>query len=96
MRFARSLVCAATVAGIAAAGAVPTVAADGDYVALGDSYSAGTGAGDYGSSGSCLRSTHAYPELWEKAYPTASFTFAVCAGATTDDVLRTQLGALTA
>jgi len=44
-----------------AAGAATTV----NYVALGDSYSSGLGAGDYiSSSGSCDRSTNAYPALW--------------------------------
>ena len=35
------------------------------YVALGDSYSSGLGAGDnISSSGSCDRSARAYPEQW--------------------------------
>ena len=34
------------------------------YVALGDSYSSGDGAGSYGSSGSCDRSANAYPQQW--------------------------------
>ena len=38
------------------------------YVALGDSYSSGVGAGSYiGSSGPCDRSTNAYPALWDAA-----------------------------
>ena len=65
------------------------------YVALGDSYSSGLGAGDYiSSSGSCDRSTRAYPEQWAGAYTPASFVSAACAGATTADVLSSQVSAL--
>ncbi|CAM5739447.1 hypothetical protein SMICM304S_00663 [Streptomyces microflavus] len=39
-----------------------------DYVALGDSYSSGVGAGSYDSaSGDCKRSTRAFPRLWANA-----------------------------
>ncbi len=63
------------------------------YVALGDSYSAGVGAGGYDlSSGSCERSTKAYPKLWAAAHAPASFAFTACSGATTKDVVRGQLG----
>ncbi|RFU41225.1 lipase [Actinomadura logoneensis] len=66
------------------------------YVALGDSYSAGVGAGSYDSaSGSCSRSTKAYPQLWANANAPASFSFVACSGATTDTVTSGQLGALT-
>lgn len=64
------------------------------YVALGDSYSSGLGAGSYGSSGSCYRSAHAYPQLWANANAPASFAFVACAGATTTDVIGNQLSAL--
>jgi lysophospholipase L1-like esterase len=66
------------------------------YVALGDSYSAGTGAGDYGSSGSCERSADAYPEQWADHHATASFVSVACSGATTSGVLSSQLTALNA
>jgi lysophospholipase L1-like esterase len=67
------------------------------YVALGDSYSSGLGAGSYDpASGSCDRSASAYPALWASAHAPASFTFAACAGATTSTVVSTQLGALNA
>ncbi|RMB86597.1 SGNH/GDSL hydrolase family protein [Streptomyces shenzhenensis] len=70
-------------------------AAAGGYVALGDSYSSGVGAGSYiSSSGSCNRSTNAYPYLWNAAHAPASFAFNACSGATTDDVLANQLGSL--
>jgi lysophospholipase L1-like esterase len=64
------------------------------YVALGDSYSSGMGAG--GTSGSCDRSPNAYPALWAKANSPASFTFAACQGATTSDVISSQLSSLSA
>ncbi|MGP4112652.1 SGNH/GDSL hydrolase family protein [Streptomyces sp. 4N509B] len=75
--------------------ALDSTAAATAYVALGDSYSSGVGAGSYDSgSGDCRRSTVAYPELWADANAPDSFTFAACAGATTEDVLANQLGAL--
>jgi lysophospholipase L1-like esterase len=62
------------------------------YVALGDSYSAGVGAGS--TSGSCDQSPNAFPALWAKANSPASFTFAACSGATTTDVINSQLSSL--
>jgi lysophospholipase L1-like esterase len=65
------------------------------YVALGDSYSSGVGAGDYyASSGSCDRSPHAYPVLWANAHAPASFSFVACSGATTGSVVSSQLSTL--
>jgi lysophospholipase L1-like esterase len=63
------------------------------YVALGDSYSSGVGAGPYDLSG-CLRSQKSYAPLWAAANSVASFRFPACAGAVTDDVLNQQLGSL--
>ncbi|KES03311.1 lipase [Streptomyces toyocaensis] len=75
--------------------AQPASAAGGNYVALGDSYSSGVGAGSYTSeSGSCLRSTKAYPQLWANANAPSSFRFVACSGATTSSVASGQLGAL--
>jgi lysophospholipase L1-like esterase len=75
--------------------AMPAQAASAvHYVALGDSYSSGVGAG--GTSGSCDQSPNAYPALWAKANSPASFTFAACSGATTSDVINSQLSSLTA
>ncbi|MEU1127590.1 SGNH/GDSL hydrolase family protein [Streptomyces sp. NPDC005899] len=66
-----------------------------DYVALGDSYSSGVGAGSYDSaSGDCKRSTRAYPVLWKAAHAPASFAFTACSGARTGDVTAGQLGPL--
>ncbi|MFF3327145.1 SGNH/GDSL hydrolase family protein [Streptomyces sp. NPDC002889] len=67
-----------------------------DYVALGDSYSSGVGAGSYDStSGNCKRSTRAYPRLWANAHSLSSFAFTACSGARTGDVTGSQLGPLT-
>jgi lysophospholipase L1-like esterase len=84
----------ATVAVLAIAS--PAHAAPGDrYVALGDSYASGVGAGSYvGSSGSCDRSTNAYPALWAAAHAPAAFNSVACSGATTTSVRNTQLSAL--
>ena len=66
-----------------------------NYVALGDSYSSGVGAGSYiSSSGSCLRSTNAYSQLWANAHSPASYVSVACSGATTSDVLNGQISAL--
>jgi hypothetical protein len=64
-----------------------------DYVALGDSYSSGTGAPPYQDLG-CLRSSRSFAPLWASTHEVSSFTFAACGGATTSDVLNSQLGAL--
>ncbi|MFJ8309242.1 MULTISPECIES: SGNH/GDSL hydrolase family protein [unclassified Streptomyces] len=81
-----------TGAGVAAAA---TQTAGSHYVALGDSYSSGVGAGSYdSSSGSCKRSTRAYPALWAAANSPASFDFTACSGARTGDVTSSQLDPL--
>ncbi|GAA2348820.1 SGNH/GDSL hydrolase family protein [Streptomyces cuspidosporus] len=80
--------------GAGAAQAAESAAAPA-YVALGDSYSSGVGSGSYDSaSGSCKRSTKAYPRLWANAHAPSSFTFTACSGAKTGDVLNNQLGPL--
>jgi lysophospholipase L1-like esterase len=67
------------------------------YVALGDSYAAGTGAGDAGSAhAGCAHSADAYPVQWARHHATASFTTVACDGATTSGVLDGQLAALSA
>ncbi|GAA1522091.1 SGNH family lipase [Streptomyces albidochromogenes] len=67
-------------------------AAEQRYVALGDSYSSGVGAGSYlADSGSCQRSSKAYPSLWAAANAPASFSFTACSGATTSTVKSSQL-----
>jgi hypothetical protein len=73
------------------------LAAPGGYVALGDSYSSGLGAGSYlSASGDCKRSTKAYPYLWAAAHSPSSFDFTACSGARTGDVLANQLAPLSA
>jgi lysophospholipase L1-like esterase len=65
------------------------------YVALGDSYSAGTGAGPYAPAArTCERSSNAFPQLWASRYHPASFVSVACAGATTATVRTSQLSAL--
>ncbi|MEU7027550.1 SGNH/GDSL hydrolase family protein [Streptomyces sp. NPDC046275] len=84
-------VLALTGAGVAQAAETAAV----DYVALGDSYSSGVGAGSYDSaSGDCKRSTKAYPVLWKNANAPSSFAFTACSGARTGDVTANQLGPL--
>ncbi|MCC3761647.1 SGNH/GDSL hydrolase family protein [Glycomyces sp. TRM65418] len=65
-----------------------------DYVALGDSYTSGSGAGSY-TDYMCQRSRRAHPPLLA-AELGASLTFVACGGATTGDVLEDQVQALDA
>ena len=82
------------VAGILAA-APAQAASSVNYVALGDSYSSGVGAGGYDlASGICSRSPRSYTALWAGSHSVASFKSVACGGATTTDVLNNQLGAL--
>src|SRR5437773_5512474 len=64
------------------------------YVALGDSYSSGTGTRTYYDS-NCLRSVYAYPYLLHNAHPAWTFVQAASAGAKTGDILNTQSASLT-
>lgn len=74
----------------------PSQAAAPSYVALGDSYSSGTGTRSYISDGtSCQRSTKAYPSLIAAARGYA-LNFRACSGAKVPDVTNTQLSAVTA
>lgn len=95
-RVVRTVAVAAALAGAVAVATIPAEAAGVHYVALGDSYSAGTGAGNYGSSGACTRSANAYPQLWANQHAPESFAFPACAWATTKDVLEKQVGTLSA
>lgn len=98
MRGVRGVVCSIIALFGLGVAAVPAgaSAAEVNYVALGDSYSSGAGAGDYGDSGGCKRSANAHPKLWADANEVASFQFAACLGAKTSDVADEQLGALNA
>jgi lysophospholipase L1-like esterase len=103
VRFSRAVSRAAVAASLVSAGLVTAVVASPavgaasavNYVALGDSYSSGLGAGNYiSSSGSCDRSNNAYSVQWASGHSPASFAFVACAGATTADVRSSQLSAL--
>ena len=85
---------AATAAAVAlVASAAPAQAAN-SYVALGDSYSSGTGTRSYIDDGtSCQRSVYAYPSLLASSKG-LTLNFRACSGATVADVTNTQLGAL--
>ena len=74
-----------------AAQAAPAV----NYVALGDSYSSGVGAGSYDAS-TCLRSSRSYAALWAAAHAVTSFGFPACGGAVTADVIDGQVSSLSA
>jgi lysophospholipase L1-like esterase len=74
--------------------ASPAAAADPvEYVALGDSYAAGLGTPQ--AAGWCARSPQAHPQLWAKASG-ADLTSVACSGATTTDVLASQVSTLSA
>ncbi|WP_324289532.1 MULTISPECIES: SGNH/GDSL hydrolase family protein [unclassified Streptomyces] len=90
-----SLLLAAGAALFGAGQAAASARADFGYVALGDSYSSGVGAGNYdGSSGNCKRTSRAYPALWAAAHSPQTFSFVACSGARTGDVLANQLAPL--
>jgi lysophospholipase L1-like esterase len=84
-----ALACAATAC---AAYAAPALAVR--YVALGDSYSSGTGTRTYYDS-TCQRSIYAYPYLVHNAHAAWTFVQAACSGAKTGDVINTQSASLT-
>jgi len=89
------LVTAAFTAVVTLLGTNASATAADHYVALGDSYSSGVGAGSYiSSSGSCDRSTNAYSQLWANSRHPASYVSVACSGATTQDVLNNQISAL--
>lgn len=68
----------------------PTQAADKTrYIALGDSFAAGQGAGLYLDD--CFRSENAYPELADEAKAIKLVVNAACSGKTTQDVVSDQL-----
>lgn len=73
-------------------------AAQVNYVALGDSYSSGVGAGDYDTKDAdCKRSANAYSQRWVKEFSeekVEKFTFVACSGAKTTDVESKQLSSL--
>jgi len=96
VRKTRSVLLVAVASVISLVVGIPAAqAATVNYVALGDSYSSGVGSGSYTSeSGSCLRSTLAYSQLWTNAHGPTSYRSVACSGAKTTDVNANQLGAL--
>jgi lysophospholipase L1-like esterase len=85
---------AALVVVFAFAAAAPAFAAD-KYVALGDSYSSGTGTREYALNSSCQRSVYAYPYLVAQHRPNTSLVFVACSGAKTGDVMNNQVSSVT-
>jgi lysophospholipase L1-like esterase len=65
------------------------------YVALGDSYSSGTGTKNYDLSSHCMRSSQAFAPLVASAMHFRLTGFEACSGAKTSDVLAKQIGAVT-
>src|SRR5918996_2140193 len=64
------------------------------YVALGDSYSSGTGTREYYDSG-CQRSNYAYAKIIDVERANTDVVLAACSGAKTGNVLSSQVGSLT-
>ncbi|UQX00459.1 SGNH/GDSL hydrolase family protein [Streptomyces sp. RerS4] len=92
---ASTLILAAGATLLGAGQASAAARADFGYVALGDSYSSGLGAGNYDAgSGNCKRTTRAYPALWAAANAPQTFSFTACSGARTNDVVAGQLAPL--
>jgi hypothetical protein len=89
-RLAAPLACAAAV--LASSG---TAFAADRYVALGDSYSSGTGTNSYTLDSGCQRGTLAYPYLESRARANTTLVFVACSGATTDDVMANQISSVT-
>lgn len=86
----------AALAGVLALAAPAHAATSSSYVALGDSYAAGDGAGSYLSDGTdCHRSLRGYPGVLAQANGLA-LNLQACSGAVVEDVESRQLGALSA
>lgn len=98
MRRLKSAVISAVLAfaGLATTAATPAQAAtELQYVALGDSYASGVGAGHYDTAGGdCKRSQASYPALWAGVHEEYKLTDVSCSGATIADVRSNQLSAL--
>ncbi|WP_369030202.1 SGNH/GDSL hydrolase family protein [Streptomyces adonidis] len=84
-------------AGMAAVAGTPAHAAgEKEYVALGDSYASGVGAGYYDTaSGDCKRSQLNYPAQSAAAHSEYTLKDVTCSGATIADVRANQLSAVT-
>lgn len=88
--FAAGLATLVMAAGLAT---VPAQAADKTkYIALGDSFAAGQGAGPYLDD--CYRSDNTYSELADETKAIKLVANEACSGKTTQDVVNSQLGRL--
>jgi lysophospholipase L1-like esterase len=86
---------AAALLAVLVLGATGATAAQADnYVALGDSYSSGTGTRDYSLNSGCQRGPYAYPYLIKQDRPNTTLNFVACSGAKTGDVLANQVSAV--
>jgi lysophospholipase L1-like esterase len=88
--FAAGLAAVAMTLSLAAPAQARTVQ---DYVALGDSFAAGIGGGAYAME-DCVRSANAYSELADDLKSVRDVTNVACGGATTQEVVKTQLALL--
>jgi lysophospholipase L1-like esterase len=98
-RFLSCLAIAVTaLAGFVTIGALPAAGANSSiiaYVALGDSYAAGFGAPPVDPDDPCQRSNQGYPVLLDSSQKRIELEAnATCKGATTSEVVNTQLSAL--
>jgi lysophospholipase L1-like esterase len=91
MRRFTMVTCAVLVAALAG---TASASAGERYVALGDSFSSGTGTRTYFDS-NCQRSVYAYPSLVDTQRANTDLVFAACSGARTGDVLANQVSSLT-
>ena len=83
-------------AGFVTVGALPAAAGNSgtvQYVALGDSYAAGQGGGDYVDE-ECLESPNGYPYRLDAKMRIDLRVNAACTGASTSEVISTQLSEL--
>ena len=91
----RRLIGAVTVV-CALSGGITAAAYADNYVALGDSYSSGTGTRDYTLNSGCQRGPYAYPALVAHDRPNTTLNFVACSGAKTTDVIANQVSSLNA
>ncbi|WP_329585693.1 SGNH/GDSL hydrolase family protein [Streptomyces sp. NBC_01005] len=89
--------CLAVTAAPGASAAGSDSAANGKYVALGDSYAVAPGTREYDNPDDpCRRGPSAYPRLWAQQHPSYTFVEASCSGATTAELTSQQVPQLTA
>jgi lysophospholipase L1-like esterase len=93
---ARLLTMLVALAGFVTVGALPAAAGNSStvqYVALGDSYAAGQGGGG-DTVENCQQSPNGYPYLLDRKMRIDLLASAACTGASTSEVIDTQLTAL--